>query len=137
METSAVEQRVQFVWDFTSGQWAMTELCERYDITRPTGYKWIDRYRGAGEAGLAERSRAPHACPHRTSASIETLILAVRKQYGWGAKKLLQVLVRRNPTRVWPARSILLCVTNDFIWWIPFTLYLVDSWPEFRRELSS
>src|SRR4051794_38269980 len=54
METSAVEQRVQFVWDFTSGQWTMTELCERYGITRPTGYKWMQRYRDAGEAGLAE-----------------------------------------------------------------------------------
>ena len=62
METSAVEQRVQFVWDFTSGQWTMTELCERYGITRPTGYKWMDRYRAAGETRLAEHSRAPHEC---------------------------------------------------------------------------
>ena len=111
METSAVEQRVQFVWDFTSGQWTMTELCERYGITRPTGYMWIDRYRGAGEAGLAERSRAPHGCPHRTPASVEALILAARKHYGWGAKKLLQVLARRSPTRAWPARS----TVNDIL----------------------
>jgi hypothetical protein len=27
----------------------------------------------------------------------------------------------------WPMRSIVLCVTNDFIWWIPFALYLIDS----------
>jgi len=26
----------------------------------------------------------------------------------------------------WPLRSIVLCITNDFIWWIPFTLYLMD-----------
>lgn len=26
----------------------------------------------------------------------------------------------------WPMKSIVLCVTNDFLWWIPFTLYLVD-----------
>ena len=111
METSAVEQRVQFVWDFTSGQWTMTELCERYGITRPTGYKWIGRDRDAGETGLAERNRAPHGCPHRTPASMEALILSVRKQYGWGAKKLLQVLARRYPTRAWPARS----TVNDIL----------------------
>ena len=35
----------------------------------------------------------------------------------------------------WPARSLILCVTNDFIWWIPFTLYLIDSWPAFRRDV--
>jgi hypothetical protein len=35
----------------------------------------------------------------------------------------------------WPLRSAILCVTNDFIWWIPFTIYLVDAWPEFLRGL--
>lgn len=29
----------------------------------------------------------------------------------------------------WPVKSIVLCVTNDFIWWIPFALYLADAWP--------
>lgn len=27
----------------------------------------------------------------------------------------------------WPMKSIILCVTNDFIWWIPFALYLLDA----------
>lgn len=27
----------------------------------------------------------------------------------------------------WPLKSIVLCVTNDFIWWIPFGLYLWDA----------
>ena len=29
----------------------------------------------------------------------------------------------------WPKETIVLCLTNDFIWWIPFTLYLYDAWP--------
>jgi hypothetical protein len=36
----------------------------------------------------------------------------------------------------WPTASVLLCVTNDLIWWIPFGLYLHDAWPAFRRELG-
>jgi hypothetical protein len=32
----------------------------------------------------------------------------------------------------WPLRAIVLCATNDFVWWIPFLLYLRDAWPEFR-----
>lgn len=28
----------------------------------------------------------------------------------------------------WPARSVVLCVTNDFIWWVPFALYLRDAY---------
>lgn len=26
----------------------------------------------------------------------------------------------------WPLRTIVLCLTNDFIWWVPFALYLID-----------
>ena len=27
----------------------------------------------------------------------------------------------------WPMKSVVLCVTNDFIWWVPFALYLWDA----------
>lgn len=27
----------------------------------------------------------------------------------------------------WPAKALVLCLTNDFVWWIPFGLYLVDA----------
>jgi hypothetical protein len=29
----------------------------------------------------------------------------------------------------WPRATLLLCLTNDLIWWIPFALYLYDAWP--------
>ena len=45
---------------------------------------------------------------------------------------LLQLIL----THQWPAATILLSVTNDFIWWIPFALYLYDAWPYFRRDLA-
>jgi transposase InsO family protein len=111
METNALEERFRFVCDFESGQWSMTELCERYAITRPTGYKWIARAREPGESRLEERSRAAHRCPHRTAPRIEQLILAARREYGWGAKKLLQVLVGRHRDLAWPARS----TVNDIL----------------------
>src|SRR5262249_30666892 len=34
---------------------------------------------------------------------------------------------------VWPPSTIVLCLTNDFIWWIPFSLYLKDSGTFLRR----
>ena len=101
MQTNVVDERVRFVRDIESGQWSMTELCERYGVSRPTGYKWLAR----GPEGGADRSHAPHQCPHRTSADIERLIVAARHEYGWGAKKLRQILRTRYPTHRWPARS--------------------------------
>lgn len=35
----------------------------------------------------------------------------------------------------WPPASLILCLTNDFIWWIPFSVYIYDSWPGYRQEL--
>jgi hypothetical protein len=37
----------------------------------------------------------------------------------------------------WPLRAVMLCVTNDVIWWVPFAIYLIDSWPLFKRDLAS
>jgi transposase InsO family protein len=105
METNVMKERLAFVHDLVSGHWSMTELCERYGVTRPTGYKWLARHQTDGGAGLADRSRAPQRCPHRTSAALEDLIIAARLEYGWGAKKLLRVLRTRHPSRAWPARS--------------------------------
>lgn len=28
---------------------------------------------------------------------------------------------------MWPPRSLILCLTNDFLWWVPFALYLYDA----------
>src|SRR5690349_2646635 len=37
----------------------------------------------------------------------------------------------------WPRATIVLCITNDLIWWIPFSLYLYDAWPAFRSSFRS
>ncbi|HZF12293.1 MAG TPA: hypothetical protein VFE33_26190 [Thermoanaerobaculia bacterium] len=37
----------------------------------------------------------------------------------------------------WPLRSIVLCVTNDFLWWIPFGAYLLHAWPGYQTALAA
>ena len=32
----------------------------------------------------------------------------------------------------WPLSAVVLCLTNDFLWWISFALYLRDAWPPYR-----
>ena len=36
----------------------------------------------------------------------------------------------------WPPRTVVLCLTNDLIWWLPFALYLRDSWRFFFTRTS-
>ncbi|MGL5930987.1 MAG: hypothetical protein ACRCY8_18805 [Dermatophilaceae bacterium] len=35
-------------------------------------------------------------------------------------------------TGEWPIDTVILVVTNDLIWWVPFAVYLVDAWPRYR-----
>jgi transposase InsO family protein len=105
MESSVLDQRRRFVGAFETGMWTMSELCARFGITRPTGYKWVARWRVESDAGLADRSCAPQTSPHRTDAAVIARLVEARHQYGWGATKLLTVLRRRYPRLAWPTRS--------------------------------
>lgn len=105
-ETDAVEQRARFVDECGRGIYSVTELCARYGISRKTGYKWLARAAAAGHAGLRDRSRAPHQCPHRIAAATAGMICAARRAHPtWGPGKLLDWLARRQPDFVRPAIS--------------------------------
>ena len=71
-----------------------SELCRRFGISRKTGYKWRRRYREKGVTGLADRSRRPKHSPRRSLQAIEEKVLAVRDEYGWGARKIKTCLER-------------------------------------------
>jgi putative transposase len=80
----------------------MAELRRRYDVSRKTGYKWLGRFEEEGVAGLADRSRRPHFCPHETMPCVVEAILEARRHHPtWGAKKLLWWLERTHSD--WPA----------------------------------
>jgi transposase InsO family protein len=73
------------------------ELCRRFGISPPTGYKWRRRYQTEGDAGLVERSRRPHRSPAQTPLAIEEAVLAVRAhQPTWGGRKIRAVLARQG-----------------------------------------
>ena len=106
-ETSPVEQREKFIADLHRGLYSMTDLCERYSISRKTGYKWQDRHAYEGLAGLGDRSHAPHSCPHQMSPEITLLVFWARAEHRyWGPRKLLGWLKPRCPEiDDWPAPS--------------------------------
>lgn len=60
--TSLMDQRAQFGAEAASGLFSMTELCQRYGISRKTGYKWEERYDGEADP----RVGMPPARPGRT-----------------------------------------------------------------------
>jgi putative transposase len=105
-ETAPMKERMRFVTDWERELYSMVELCERYGVSRKTGYKWVERYERGGPDGLGERSRAPHHCPHRIAADLAAAICAGRRQHpSWGPEKILHWLKRRHPGLELPATS--------------------------------
>jgi len=105
-EIGIVEKQTQFVEQWLSQEWTMTELCERHGISRQAGYNTVGRYQQAGWKGLEPRRRAPRRHPNQTSAELEQRIVELRREHmRWGPRKLKVVLERRRPQVSWPAAS--------------------------------
>lgn len=106
-QPSAVDMRTRFIADALNGRFhSHAELCRRYNISRKTGYKWLQRFSEQNWPGLLDRSHRPRACPHETADEVvEALLELRRRRPTWGAKKLLAVLQTRHPHWELPARS--------------------------------
>ena len=105
-ETIPVDERKKFVEAYRSRTWSMSELCDRFNVSRPTGYKWLHRGEAEGWPGLRDRSRAPKSCPHRTPVEVEEAILEVKVGHPfWGPAKILDYLADRRPELSLPAVS--------------------------------
>jgi transposase InsO family protein len=105
-ETDPMTERLQFIAAYLNQVYSMTELCQRFGIRRNTGYKWVRRYPTEGLAGLQEKSRAPHRCPHRMSEAVEAALLeAKRAHLHWGPRQILPYLAPRRPDLDLPAPS--------------------------------
>ena len=101
-----MEEKLRFILEYEQRERTMTELCQRYQITRETGYVWVRRYRAIGLEGLLERSRARQQHENQTPGDIERMVLELRQAHmRWGARKLKRVLEDNEPGRVWPAAS--------------------------------
>src|SRR5215470_3781935 len=104
--TTPMDQRVRFIADYQRRFFSLAELCRRFEVSRKTAYKWIERYESEGASGLKDQSRRPHSCPHQTPSSVVEALLDFRRRHPtWGAKKILRVLSDRLPDWNWPSRS--------------------------------
>jgi putative transposase len=105
-ESCAMDERVRFIADQQTGFWTMTELCERYEVSRKTGYKWLDRYRLEGAAGLMERSHAARVHGRATPQHIVDAIVGLRQERPtWGPRKIISKLEARQGDVEWPSAS--------------------------------
>jgi transposase InsO family protein len=96
VELSMTEQRYRAVLEVGAGV-PVTEVAERFGVSRQAVHRWIGWYREEGLAGLADRSHRPHAHPAQTSPDVEAAICELRRNHPrWGQRRLHFELGRRS-----------------------------------------
>lgn len=104
-ETCAMNERIEVISLLLRGEESISELARQFDVSRKTLYKWRQRHEAEGWSGLADRSRAPHHCPHRLDETVRSAVLGVRAAHpSWGPKKIRAWLLRHRGGD-WPAAS--------------------------------
>ena len=103
---SPVDLRLQFITEYLTEHYSMTELATSYGISRKTAYYWVRQYTREGVGRLAGASRRPHTMPRATPPErVDQLLAARRRHPTWGAGKLRDWLARRHPEIEWPCRD--------------------------------
>ena len=105
-EIHVVDERTRFIEDAHRSLKSFSQLCERYGISRKTGYKWLQRWKAHGPPGLEDRSTRPKTCPWATPPEVVDAILQVRRTYDdYGAKKIRWFLQKHRPELDLPSRT--------------------------------
>lgn len=106
-EVKPMDEKVLFIADSLREIDSFSQLCQRYGISRKTGYKWLARYREQGADGLPERSRRPLSCADATPFAVQQAILELRGigRAPPGPKKLQALLGARFPGDLIPSKT--------------------------------
>jgi transposase InsO family protein len=133
-ERSVTEQRYNAVLEVLEAGLPVTEVADRYGVSRQSVHTWIARYRAGGLEGLADRSHRPNRCPHQLAAAVEARVCELRRQHpGWGPQRLRHELDRRGVEPL-PSRMAIyrVLVRNRLI--TPDRRRRRRTWRRFQRE---
>lgn len=107
-----MDQKLLFIADHlrevTRKVITFSDLCQRYGISRKTGYKWVARYQELGLEGLQDQSRCPHHHPLTTPYTVRQMIKELRsssKKDPPGPKKIQALLRQKHPDWDIPSKT--------------------------------
>ena len=87
-ERTIMSEKREFVMLASQQNANIRALSRRFGVSPTTAYELLRRYRTSGENGLRERSRRPFSSPSRTDEELVRVILQIRDETHWGARKI-------------------------------------------------
>lgn len=95
------EQRYVAVLAVISDGLSISQVAEKVGVSRQTLHSWLARYEAEGLEGLVDRSHRPVRCPHQMPASVEAVLLELRRSRPyWGPRRLVFELAKRKVSPV-------------------------------------
>lgn len=106
-ELKPMDLKVMFVAEYLTGKHSLSQLCRDYEISRKTGYKWVERYKAEGPSGLDERSRRRHQQTYVVPLAVKQAIIELRSigETIPGPKKIQSDLIKRFPGQDPPSKT--------------------------------
>ncbi len=105
-ETKTYEEKRRFIEDWMEREHTFKRLCERYGVSRKTGYKLVNRFMAEGGKSFEEKSRSRHHHPNATPNHVIQELLSLKHRYPhWGPKKINLFLEQERAGKDWPAPS--------------------------------
>jgi transposase len=99
LELTVAEQRFNAVVEVLRDGLTVTEVAERYGVSRQAIQGWLRRWQAGGLDALADRSHRPHNCPHQMAAQVEARLCELRRHHPhWGQRRLAHELARDAST---------------------------------------
>ena len=90
-----VEARKRLVRTYRETK-SIRKTAKLWGTSRLVVRKWLRRYKEKGEKGLEDASRRPRRSPRRTPLPIEAKVLKMRKEKGYGRRRIAWFLLREN-----------------------------------------
>jgi transposase InsO family protein len=114
-ELSVTEQRYRAVLEVMAGV-PVTEVADRYGVSRQSVHAWLRRYREEGPPGLEDRSHKVRAHPWQIPAELESAVCELRRaHHKWGPKRLVFEMGRRGLGTVTRSTVYRVLVRNQLI----------------------
>ena len=107
------EQRYQAVLAVLSEGRTVKDVAASCGISRQTLHTWLRRYEAEGLEGLPDRSHRPGWCPHQMSASVEALVLEMRRVHRfWGPRRIVFELAKKQVEPVPSESGVYRCLVR-------------------------
>ena len=114
-ELSVTEQRYRVVLEVMAGV-PVTEVADRYGVSRQSVHAWLARYRDEGPPGLEDRSHKVHQHPWQIPAELEAAVCELRRAHRkWGPKRLVFEMGRRGLGTVTRSTVYRVLIRNQLI----------------------